>query len=64
MFIIATVLTIIALYCGGAWLWLSHLAFKHRGTYVDADLVEIERQTFHLGLCLILSIGFLGLIWK
>ena len=64
MFAISAPLILSAAYCGGAWLWLSFKGFQNATRYSYAEHVEIERQTFHLGLCFILALGLLGLIWK
>lgn len=64
MFAISALLIFSATYCGGAWLWLSWTAIRHGARYSYEHHVEIERQTFHLGLCFILALGLLGLIWK
>lgn len=45
-----------ALYCAGMWLYLAQYSIRH-----GADL---EAETFHLGLCFVLSAGFLGLLLK
>ena len=60
--IIIALLLIVSLYCGGMWLWMAWIMLDDRGRLSRADLIEFERQTFHLGLCFILAIGFLGLI--
>lgn len=54
MSIIEILLVLVALYCGGSWLFLAWHSFRHR--------TDVETVTFHLGLCFILAIGFLGLI--
>lgn len=54
MNVILVMLTLSALYCGGAWLFLAIHSFRTR--------VDVELYTFHLGLCFILSIGFLGVL--
>lgn len=59
MLLILTLLTLVALYCGGMWLWRSYNALTEAD---PAVLTWIEKHTFHLGLCFILAIGFLGLI--
>lgn len=60
--IIQILLAISAAYFGGMWLWMAGLSVFRRAQYDFPTLIEIERQTFHLGLCFILSAGFLGLI--
>lgn len=64
MFAISALLILTAAYCGGAWLWLSWKGFENGARFSYDQHVEIERQTFHLGLCFILALGLLGLIWK
>jgi hypothetical protein len=59
---ITVLLAASAVYCGGMWLWLCGVSIAKRRELGFDMLVEFERQTFHLGLCFILSIGFLGLI--
>ena len=54
MSIIIAALVLSALYCMGMWGYLGYLSFR--------DQKDYERETFHLGLCFILAIGFLGLI--
>lgn len=51
-------------YSGVMWLWLAINGMKQRSRLTYEQLVEIERETFHLGLCFILSIGFLGLLLR
>lgn len=60
--LITILLALSALYCGAMWLWLAGLSIVRRSQYDQATLIEFERETFHLGLCFILSIGFLGLL--
>lgn len=54
MSLIIASLFLSALYCGGMWLVLAVQSWRTG--------VDFERETFHLGLCFILSIGFAGLI--
>lgn len=56
MIVIIAALALTALYCGGMWGFLAFLTFR--------DGTNYERETFHLGLCFILAIGFLGLILR
>jgi hypothetical protein len=66
--LIKILLTFTALYSGGMWLFLAYRSFTGTignntgkfGSRASAD--DVERYTFHLGLCFILSLGFLGLI--
>jgi hypothetical protein len=50
---LAALLIVIALYCGGMWLYLAAHSIR--------TAEDVETQTFHLGLCLILCLGFLYL---
>lgn len=50
---IATILTVVAVYCAAMYLFLAFRTFRYREDH--------ELTTFHLGLCFILAIGFLGL---
>jgi hypothetical protein len=56
MGLIVLLLTGSALYCAGAYAYLAFRTFRHHENW--------ETETFHLGLCFILAIGFLGLIWS
>lgn len=58
MTLIIILLAVAAAYCGGMWLYC--LMQFLRGRIQASE--EIEQHTFHLGLCLILASGFLGLI--
>jgi hypothetical protein len=62
MLLIKMILIVTAAYSGGMWLWLCGLSLTNRSRYTMDDHMLIERQTFHLGLCMILALGFLGLI--
>lgn len=62
MLVIKTLLALTAIYCGGTWLWLSTGALRDRLGLTFERQDAIERYTFHLGLCFILAVGFLGLI--
>lgn len=68
---ICIALGVIALYCLGMWLFLAVgtyrllAALRKAGLPLDnhrTRLDAIARNTFHLGLCGILALGFLGLI--
>lgn len=52
--LILILLGLSALYCGGMWLFLAVVSIRNRQ--------NLENETFHLGLCFILSVGFLGLL--
>lgn len=54
MAFIEIMLALSALYCACMYAFLGFLTFR--------DRVNYENETFHLGLCFILAIGFLGLI--
>lgn len=54
MTIIKIALVVVALYCAGMWLFLAAYSIKTKQS--------LETETFHLGLCLILALGFLGLL--
>jgi hypothetical protein len=54
MTIIRVLLILTAVYCGGMWLYLAQFSIRNK--------VDVEVETFHLGLCFILVLGFLGLI--
>jgi hypothetical protein len=56
MLLLEIACAVAALYSGGMWLYLARHSLK-RGA-------DVEVQTFHLGLCLILALGFLGLMVK
>ncbi len=54
MNIIQALLMLSALYCAASYCFLAYRTFRRREDW--------ENETFHLGLCFILAIGFLGLI--
>jgi len=56
MTIIEILLALSAVYCAGMWLYLAVQSLKTRINY--------ETETFHLGLCCVISAGFLGLLLK
>lgn len=63
MWIIETALALVAIYSGGMWLFLAYRGLKHG--YDDPKIADdVERYTFHLGLCFILAAGFLGLMLR
>jgi len=57
LLIIKIALALAAIYSGGAYAYVYAMALQDR---VDRD--DAELNTFHLGLCFILAVGFLGLI--
>lgn len=59
---VEAILSVVALYCGGMWLVCLAQVLKHGAALSDFDRGEIEQHSFHLGLCFILALGFLGLI--
>lgn len=74
--IICILLALVALYCFGMWGYIAYRNWKQvrafKQAYRDrrielsaklsAQLDTSERYTFHLGLCGIIALGFLGLI--
>lgn len=56
MKILEIALGVSAIYSAAAYAWLVAQSIAHR--------VDYERETFHLGLCFILAVGFLGLLVK
>jgi hypothetical protein len=50
-FILTLILVISAIYCLGAYGYLAYRTFRYGENW--------ENETFHLGLCLILAVGFL-----
>ena len=64
MTIIVALLAVAAAYSGGMWLFTAVQSFRAREAYeTRPDLADrIELYTFHLGLCFILALGFIGLI--
>lgn len=58
--IIAVILALVVIYCFGMWIFAAVQHYRH--SFTDAAEEIIERYTFHLGLCGIIAIGFLGLI--
>ena len=58
--LIEVLLGLSALYCGGSW--LRYVFLSLRKIYGDDWQDRMERYTFHLGLCFLLAIGFLGLM--
>jgi hypothetical protein len=59
-------LVVSAIYCGGAYLFCAVQSWRYREGYkIKPELADqMERYTFHLGLCFILAVGFLGIIGK
>ena len=62
MTIIMVMLTVIAAYCFGMWLRLAYHGMTQN--LLTTELESIEQQTFHLGLCGVLALGFVGLMLK
>lgn len=64
MTLIIIALVVSAIYSGGMYLWCFAAYARNLPAFrLDRDASEaMERHTFHLGLCFILSVGFLGLI--
>jgi len=61
---IVVLLSLAAIYCGTMWLCLAISFWPHRHALQNSPETryELQQQTFHLGLCFILTIGFLGII--
>ena len=59
MAIIPILLALVALYCGGMWLFVFAQSLRG-GLHISPEMAE--EHSFHLGLCFILAIGFLGLL--
>ena len=59
MHLILLALEVAAIYCGVAYLYTCFLGMTRRIEPATAEL-----YTFHLGLCFILSVGFLGLLLR
>lgn len=59
---IAIILGLIAAYCGVNWLLIfyNHMT----GQYLHSEFDRINTAAFYLGLCAILSLGFMGMILK
>lgn len=51
--ILTIALAVSALYCICMWLFLAATSIRNR--------VDVETETFHLGLCFIIAVGFLYL---
>lgn len=62
--LIEILLGLSALYTGGMWLWIAITTWplRHALKELPENRKEIADFTFRLGLCFVLSIGFLGLI--
>lgn len=52
--LIEIALGLAALYAGSAWALLAYRTFAKREDW--------ENETFHLGLCFVIAVGFLGLL--
>jgi hypothetical protein len=57
--LIKILLAVVALYSGATCLLVYYAATRGRVNQQEAEL-----NTFHLGLCFILALGFLGLMLK
>jgi hypothetical protein len=57
MTLIIIALALSAIYSGGTYIYVYVMALRGLVEARDAEL-----NTFHLGLCFILSVGFLGII--
>lgn len=56
-------LAVSAVYCGGMWLWLAVITgFNRAGD--EGQRRAVATDTFHLGLCFVISVGFLGVLVK
>jgi hypothetical protein len=65
MIALGVLLALVALYCGGAWLFVAWSFWRVRKKVVSADIRrDVQTNTFHLGLCFILALGFLGLLLR
>lgn len=64
MLLIEILLGIAALYSGGMYAFQFTVFIRNYSAYVlDPSAADAaERYTFHLGICFIVSLGFLGLI--
>lgn len=64
MTLIEIALAVAALYCGGMWLFQAFVFYRSRKAFaLDPNAsARMENHTFHLGLCFILALGFLGLV--
>lgn len=62
---IIVMLAMSALYCGATWLAMAVLSVLTRSNLRSNEELrrEFQAYTFQVGLCFILSAGFLGLIW-
>lgn len=61
--IIKLALIFAAAYCGGMWLYTAFV-WRRAGNVLTTREArqDVERYTFHLGLCFIIAIGFLGVM--
>lgn len=64
MIIIQIALALAAIYAGGAYAVVFANALKRRSELQWEEHMAIELNTFHLGLCFIVALGFLGLMVK
>jgi len=59
---IIILLAAIALYCAVNWVRVCLFDLKHRGALDLETIAMLDRSAFHNGLCVILCVGFIGLI--
>jgi hypothetical protein len=62
MVLIKIMLAVSALYCAGMYAWVYVYGIRKGRSLTAAQMASIEANTFHLGICFILAIGFLGLL--
>lgn len=62
MLLIKILLAIAATYSGGMYAVQFVGIIRHYKAFQPGAAEAMERHTFHLGLCFILAVGFLGLI--
>jgi hypothetical protein len=62
--IILGLLVVAALYSGTAYLAVTISALQHGSALSYERRVQVELETFHLGLCFIAALGFLGVLLK
>lgn len=64
LILIELALILAAIYSGGMYVFVYAKALRKGGEMLWEEYVHVERNTFHLGLCFILAVGFLGLLVK
>lgn len=57
--ILIIALAVAAIYSGGAYLYVTIRTLRNAETMSSGEIVFAETNTFHLGLCFILAVGFL-----